>query len=131
MNMKSSKLSAYALLLVYFLTSSCGSSGNDRSEQHTPFDPVGKWEYKVTTDVSYGVIDISKQANTYTASMTTEVFGTLEIMNLKIKETVLTGDLDVGGTPAKIRCEFQGDKFEGVVTAGETTFPMEGQRADN
>lgn len=129
--MKSSKLTAYALLLICFVISSCGSSGSNESEQNVPFDPVGKWEYKVTTDVSYGVIDISERSGNYTASMTTEVFGTLEIMNLKIEEAILTGDLDVGGTPAKIRCEFKGDQFEGAVVAGETTFPMEGQRAKN
>jgi len=122
----------YSIIFIatYFVfTLSCGSSGSESSKNDMPFDPVGKWEYKVTTDVSYGEINISKSGNSFKAKMTTEVFGTLELMNLKIEENVLTADLDVGGTPAIIKCEFDGDDFTGAVVAGETTFPMVGQRA--
>lgn len=120
-------ISLKALVVVMsIVVYACGSSGNEKEV----FDPIGKWDYKVTTDVSYGVITISGHNNTYVGSMTTEVFGNLEITNLKIVEGILTGDLDVAGTPATIQCEFNGDKFKGEVVAGETTFPMVGQRSE-
>lgn len=118
------------LATLFFMTS-CGSGNSESSNSDGPFNPIGKWEYKVTTDVSYGEINVSKDGNGFKAIMTTEVFGTLELMNLKIEENVLTADLDVGGTPAIIRCEFDGDDFTGAVVAGETTFPMVGQRAED
>ncbi|OEK01200.1 hypothetical protein BFP97_06605 [Roseivirga sp. 4D4] len=129
--MKSSNTSLKVILTLVMLSFavSCGSGNSESSNSDRPFNPVGKWEYKVTTDVSYGEIDISKSGNTFKAVMTTEVFGTLDLMNLKIEENVLTADLDVGGTPAIIKCEFDGDDFTGAVVAGETTFPMVGQRA--
>ncbi len=126
-NLNSIKLTLVLSLMVLFMPG-C-NSGSEKANTDQPFDPIGKWEYKVTTDVSYGVIDISKKDNSYSALMTTEVFGTLEVMNLSINGTSLRGDLDVGGTPATLKCDFDGDKFTGSVTAGETKFPMEGQRA--
>lgn len=119
------------IMIALFLIAACGSSKTEQSVSDKPFDPIGKWEYKVTTDVSYGAITISKVGGGYEALMTTEVFGELVVMNLKIDGTNLTGDLDVGGTPAIIKCEFDGDDFTGAVVAGETTFPMVGQRAEN
>lgn len=131
--MKSPKkpIATTLFLIILIIANSCGSSTSENSNEKKPFDPVGKWEYKVTTDVSYGEITISKSSNNFKAVMTTEVFGTLELMNLKIEENVLTADLDVGGTPAIIKCEFDGDDFTGAVVAGETTFPMVGQRAED
>ncbi|OEK04371.1 hypothetical protein [Roseivirga misakiensis] len=116
------------LLLIFIL--GCGSSESKKESNNESFDPIGEWEYKVTTDVSYGVITISEQGNSYAASMTTEVFGTLELMNLSLEGTTLTGDLNVGGTPATIKCEFDGNEFTGLVSAGETKFPMVGHRAN-
>ncbi|GAB5525615.1 MAG: hypothetical protein Roseis2KO_34870 [Roseivirga sp.] len=103
---------------------------SEKSGEAKAFDPVGDWEYKVTTDVSYGVITITGDKGNYAGSMTTEVFGTLQIQALKIEGNTLTGDLDVGGTPAKIQCEFDGDEISGAVTAGADKFPFVGKRAD-
>ena len=116
-----------ALLSITVFASSCNSSGKSKEEA---FDPTGKWEYKVTTDVSYGVIDIEGKPGAYKAKMTTEVFGTLELMNLEIQGSQLTADLDVGGTPAKIKCDFDGDKITGAVTAGEDKFPFIGEKSN-
>lgn len=114
-------------LVLFIAMVSCKSekSGNTKA-----FDPLGDWEYKVTTDVSYGVITIGGKKDAYTGSMTTEVFGTLEIKALKIEGTTLTGDLDVGGTPATIECEFDGEEISGAVIAGSDKFPFVGQRAE-
>ncbi|MBO3696961.1 hypothetical protein [Roseivirga sp. E12] len=131
MKNSSNPLKVILTLALVLLIASCGNGNSENSNSDKPFDPIGKWEYKVTTDVSYGAIDISKSGNAFKAVMTTEVFGTLELMNLKIENKVLTADLDVGGTPAIIKCEFDGDDFTGAVVAGETTFPMVGQRAED
>lgn len=128
-NVNSIKLTLVTTLILLIM-SGC-DSGSKKTNTNQPFDPTGKWEYKVTTDVSYGVITITEKGNTYLASMTTEVFGTLEVTNLSIKGTSLTGDLDVSGTPATLKCDFDGDEFTGEVIAGETKFPMEGQRVKN
>lgn len=114
-------------LLIVLIMVGCKS---EKSGEDKVFNPVGNWEYKVTTDVSYGVITIAGDKGNYTGKMTTEVFGTLEVMNLRIKDMSLTGDLDVGGTPAKIKCDFDGDKISGAVTAGSDKFPFVGKRAD-
>lgn len=116
-----------ATLVLFMAMVSCKSEkpGNEKA-----FDPLGDWEYKVTTDVSHGVITIGGEKGAYTGSMTTEVFGTLEIKAMKIEGTTLTGDLDVGGTPAKIDCEFDGNEISGAVTAGSDKFPFIGQRAE-
>ena len=118
-------------LLILSLVS-CSDSGQEKSNStasNQPFDPVGRWEYKVTTDVSYGVINIVKSNDSYQASMTTEVFGTLDLMNLEIKGTKLTADLDVDGTPAKIKVDFDGNKMTGEVATADDKFPMIGERA--
>ncbi len=117
-------IKAGLVLIAIVIFSACSSSKSEKA-----FDPVGKWSYKVTTDVSYGEIMISGESGAYKASMTTEVFGTLEVMNLNITGNELTGDLDVGGTPAKLAVDFDGDKMTGTVTAGEDIFPMVGERA--
>ena len=109
------------------MTVACDGTG--KSESDNVFDPIGKWKYKVTTDVSYGVITIEKEGQGYAASMTTEVFGTLTLMNLKIDGKKLTADLDVGGTPAKIHCDFSDNgKMKGAVTTADTEFPFIGDR---
>lgn len=115
------------ILLLLVTTVACNSSGSGKSEDVV--DPVGDWEYMVTTDVSRGVISISGNPGAYKASMTTEVFGTLELMDLEIEGNALNANLDVGGTAAKIQLQFDGDKIEGAVTAGEDKFPFEGKRA--
>lgn len=123
-------LNSIKCLLSLLIVLSIASCKSEKSGGEKAFNPVGDWEYKVTTDVSYGVITIAGEKGNYTGSMTTEVFGTLQIMNLEIEGTSLTGDLDVGGTPAKITCEFDGNEIAGAVTAGADKFPFIGKRAD-
>ncbi len=117
-------------LLTIVLALAIAGCKSEKSSETKAFDPVGDWEYKVTTDVSYGVITITGEKDNYAGSMTTEVFGTLQIQALKIEGNTLTGDLDVGGTPAKIECDFDGDEISGAVTAGADKFPFVGKRAD-
>lgn len=117
-------------LLTIILALAIAGCRSDKSGETKAFDPVGDWEYKVTTDVSYGVITITGEKGDYSGSMTTEIFGTLQIQALKIEGNTLTGDLDVGGTPAKIQCDFDGDQISGAVTAGADKFPFVGKRAD-
>lgn len=117
-------------IVVLLIVSGCGGPDSKKSEKAKAFDPVGDWEYKVTTDVSYGVITIAGNKGAYTASMSTEVFGTLEVKGLKIEGTTLTGNLDVGGTAAKLNCEFDGDEITGAVIAGEDKFPFVGKRVE-
>lgn len=118
------------VLLAFVFIMAIVSCKAEKSGKSEVFNPLGDWEYKVTTDVSYGVITIAGKKGAYTGSMTTEVFGTLQVQALKIEGTTLTGDLDVGGTPATIECEFDGDEISGAVTAGADKFPFVGERAD-
>lgn len=119
----------FSILLVLLLALVTACDGSGKTESNQEFDPVGDWKYKVTTDVSYGVITIQKEGQGYKASMTTEVFGTLTLMNLKIDGRKLTADLDVAGTPAKITCDFSGnDKMKGSVKTADTEFPFIGDR---
>jgi len=121
------KIAALLFLAFTIVLSACDGSG--KSESNEAFDPVGEWNYKVTTDVSYGVITIKQEGQAYSASMTTEVFGTLELMNLKIDGKKLTADLDVAGTAAKIYCDFiGGGKIKGAVQTPDTEFPFIGDR---
>lgn len=127
MNVKDVK-STLASILLLLLVVSCGAK---ESKEDKVFNPVGDWDYKVTTDVSYGVITITGSAGAYKGSMTTEVFGTLEVQNISVQGTTLTADLDVGGTPAKFKCIYDGDDISGAITAGETTFPFVGERSSD
>lgn len=120
--------SMLATLVLLFFIVSCGSK---ESKEEKVFNPVGTWDYKVTTDVSRGQLTISGKPGAYKAKMTTEVFGTLEVMNISVQGTTLTADLDVGGTAAKLKCVFDGDDITGSVTAGEDKFPFEGGRSSD
>ena len=128
--MKSIPFKTTALILILHIgLLACSSK---KTESNKPFNPVGDWKYKVTTDVSYGVISIKAVNQGYAASMTTEVFGTLELMNLQIKDKELMADLDVAGTPAKITCTFSSDdKMKGAVRTSDTEFPFIGERSDD
>lgn len=115
--------------LIFILNLGLFACSSKKGESNEPFNPVGDWNYKVTTDVSYGVISIKAINQGYAASMTTEVFGTLELMNLQIKDKELMADLDVAGTPAKITCTFTSDdKMKGAVRTSDTEFPFIGER---
>lgn len=120
--------SPLAALVLLLLMISCGSK---ESKEDKVFNPIGTWDYKVTTDVSRGQLTISGKPGAYIAKMTTEVFGVLEVANISIQGTTLTADLDVGGTPAKLKCVFDGDDITGSVTAGEDKFPFEGGRSND
>ena len=125
--MKPPKSYTYFLLLLLFCA--CNSSGNkEKADNSTPFNPVGDWNYMVTTDVSRGTISITGTPGNYAASMTTEAFGVLVLHNLKIEGKSLQADLDVGGTAAAITCTFDGNNMTGTVSAGEDRYPFEGKR---
>lgn len=110
-------------------TASDGKAGK-KGGKNEVYDPTGTWEYSVESPdgATGGKLVIQGAPGIYTASLETDQFGTLEISDLDVQDTSMTGTIDVMGNTADIECDFEGDTFTGSVYVGEDAFPMEGRR---
>lgn len=136
-NLKGIK-SAFALLVMLLFVVGCASSNtastsgvaSKKAKKVKPYDPTGTWEYTVETPdgASGGKLVIEGNPGTYSATLGTDQFGTLEITDVDLQGTSMTGAIEVMGTAASIECDFDGDTMSGAVYFGEDTFPLEGNR---
>ena len=120
-------------LAIIFFVASCAASGTGTSTAKAKkkvYDPTGTWEYYVDTPDggSGGTMIISGSPGAFTGTLSTDQFGTLELMGLDIVDQNLTATLEVMGTGADVEVAFDGETFSGVVYLGEDGFPMQGER---
>lgn len=110
-------------------TAADGKAGK-KGEKNEVYDPTGTWEYSVEAPdgATGGKLVIQGAPGIYTASLETDQFGTLEISDVDVQGTSMTGSIDVMGNTADIECDFEGDTFTGSVYVGEDALPMEGRR---
>lgn len=134
--MKASTLlkKTFMLVLVLLFVASCAASGAGGSTtakaKKKAYDPTGTWEYYVETPDggSGGTMTIAGAPGAYTGTLSTDQFGTLELMGLDIVDQNMTASIEVMGMGADLEAAFEGDTFSGVVYLGEDAFPMEGKR---
>lgn len=110
-------------------TASNGNAGK-KGKKNEVYDPTGTWEYSVESPdgATGGKLMIQGAPGTYSASLETDQFGTLELTDIDFQGTSMTGVIDVMGNTADIQCDFEGDTFTGSIYVGEDAFPMEGRR---
>lgn len=137
--MKNSKgiKSALAMLVMLLFVVGCAATNTasngvagKRGKKVKAYDPTGTWEYTVDSPdgSTGGTLIIEGNPGTYTASLGTEQFGTLEVLDVDLQGTSMTGNIEVMGTSASLECDFDGDTMSGAVYFGEDTFPLEGNR---
>ncbi|OEK05937.1 hypothetical protein [Roseivirga misakiensis] len=129
--------STLALLVMVLFVVGCAASNTastgttaKNSKKEKPYDPTGTWEYTVETPdgANGGKFIIAGNPGAYSASLETDQFGTLELQNLDVQGTAMTGDIEVMGNTASIECDFDGDTMSGAIYFGEDSFPLEGKR---
>ena len=76
--------------------STAGISGK-RAKKVKAYDPTGTWEYSVETPdgANGGNFIIGGNPGAYTASLETDQFGTLQLENVDVQGTSMTGDIEV------------------------------------
>ncbi len=146
--MKSIRNSGLVILTILFIygcapkvpTTNSPSTGNEPvaaaelpdkpTEKKEAYSPVGVWEYTVDTPDggSSGVLRITGEPGSYEASLETDQFGTLEISDLEIVGTSMSGSIEVAGNSAEIEGDFDGDEFSGAVVLGDQVLPLEATR---
>ena len=105
-------------------------SAKKAKKKEEVYSPVGVWEYIVDTPDggSSGIMRIIGEPGAFEATLETDQFGTLEIQELDIVGTAMTGTLEVAGTVAELEGDFDGEDFSGAVVMGDDVFPIEGTR---
>ena len=121
--------SVFLLLVALAFTASCvssGAGGTAKKSKKKAYDPTGTWEYVVETPDggSEGTLEITGNPGEYSASLNTDQFGTLEITDLDIVDTNMTGSIEVMGTTAEMECNFDGEEMSGAIFLGEDSFPI-------
>ncbi len=80
-------------------------------------DPSGIWDYEVETPQGNmtGEMTIKKSDGSFTVSIETEQFGTLELANITLEENEMTADIDMQGATVEFSFEFDGDAMKGSI----------------
>ncbi len=129
--------STLSLLIMLLFVVGCAASNtantagaSKKSRKEKAYDPTGTWEYTVDAPdgATGGKLMIQGAPGTYSASLETDQFGTLELTDVDFQGTSMTGVIDVMGNSAAIECDFEGESFSGYVYFGEDALPMEGRR---
>lgn len=102
------------------LISGCAALGKTGKSQY-----AGKWSFTVETPdgTVRGFLTIHKEGKTYTGTVSTEDM-TLDLMDLKIENGVLTSKLDADGYPLEIKGSFKDDVFSGDLISSDFTIPF-------
>ncbi|MFY0594179.1 hypothetical protein [Roseivirga sp.] len=129
--------SALALLVMVLFVVGCAASNTastsasaKKAKKEKAYDPTGTWEYTVETPdgANGGKFIIAGNPGAYSASLETDQFGTLELQNVDVQGTSMTGDIEVMGNSASVECDFDGETMSGAIYFGEDAFPLEGKR---
>jgi len=109
----------FALFLALII-SGCATLGKTGKSPY-----AGKWSYAVETPhgTVNGFLTINKDGKYYTGTVSTED-RTLDLMDLKIENGVLTSKLDADGYPLEIKGSFKDDVFSGELISSDFTIPF-------
>lgn len=108
-------LKSKAVLGVFFFMLTIGLTS---MQSITKIDPSGIWDYEVEAGegTMTGEMTIKKSDDTYTVSIETTQFGTLELENIELKGNDLKANIDMQGAVIDFEFEFDNDTMKGTVT---------------
>ena len=94
------------------------------------YDPVGIWDYTVTTDEGdlTGIMTISMKEEKLHISIQTDTYGTLILKDIELKEAVLTATVELEGDVIDFEFEFEENSMEGYVGTPDGTLSIEAKR---
>lgn len=125
---KKSTFHALLFLLLIGLFSACATSKN------AAYSPAGTWEYEVQ-NTPYGNVKgqliISQEGDGYTGELRSSM-GNVSLRNLSIEENKqMNATAMMDGTSLSLSGMFEGDTFQGSVSAGsDGPFPMTASRGN-
>lgn len=97
----------------------------------TLYDPAGTWTCEIESpdgNISSTMVIGQNEEKEYEVSVETNEYGTLELSDVEIKGTEMTGNVEVAGGVADFELEFDGDSVEGTIYFGEDELSLTGER---
>ena len=85
---------------------------------------VGSYEYTSQDEYgndNYGTIKITKKEGKYAVNVIPENGGNMKLLSLKVKDNVITGDLDFDGTYVGISMKIANNKIVGTAAIPDGT----------
>ncbi|MCE7991033.1 MAG: hypothetical protein HEP71_03600 [Roseivirga sp.] len=98
---------------------------------NTAYDPVGTWICEIESpdgDISTKITIAQNEEKEYEVAVITQEYGTLELSDVEIEGTEMTGNVEVAGGVADFELAFDGDEVEGTIYFGEDELPLTGER---
>ena len=91
---------------------------------------VGKWNYELETPQGNynGNMQISQNGNEFTGSLNSDM-GSVDLNDLKIENGQLTANFDMMGNTIDMKGSFEGDVFNGTMSAGGYDIPFKATRS--
>ncbi len=115
------------LTLVFFATGFTLKN----SESVKFYDPVGVWDWTVSTDEGdmTGEMTISQNEDKeFELSIETDQFGTIECDDVTLDGNTMEATAEVEGDIIEFEFEFDGDTMEGFVATPDGDLPIEAER---
>ncbi|GEM_PF-2102744 len=95
------------------------------------YNPAGTWACEIESpdgSINSTMVISQNEEKEYEVSVETNEYGTLELSDVEVKGTEMTGTVEVAGGVADFELEFDGDSMEGVIYFGEDELPITGER---
>lgn len=94
------------------------------------YDPSGTWNYELQAnyEVLKGTVTIKKTENSYKVTIETTTYGKLELREVKYKEKVITGNVDVAGVATDFKMKFKHNLMDGTINYGGQEIPFSAKR---
>lgn len=95
------------------------------------YDPSGDWTYEIEIPEQgaiSGDMTIKKEGEGWDVVVETDDYGTLNLQDVELDGTDMTGTVEVAGGLADFEMEFDGDSMEGVIYFGEDELPITAER---
>ena len=99
------------------------------------YDPSGIWDYTVPTDEGdlIGEMTITKEENEWQIKIESDVYGTLELVDVtfeetKDKEIFMGGNVEIEGDVIDFEFEFDGDTLEGIIGTPDGDLDISAER---
>ncbi len=122
--MKNSTSLLFAIIFGIFLISGCASTKKLASAY------VGKWNYDLQTpqgNIS-GNMEIKEAGKDFSGALNSDM-GSVDLTDLLIKDGKLTAKFEVQGNEMDLKGDFQGDEFNGTISASGFDIPFKATRA--
>ena len=97
----------------------------------TAYDPKGTWVCEIeSTDgmINSKMIITQNDKKEYEVRVETNEYGTLELSDVEIEESEMTGNVEVAGGVADFELSFDEDDVEGIIYFGEEELTLVGER---